>query len=62
VKPVHFTQYITGEKRHGFNIVEFVLVPNIDLVKLIVSSLGEVKLIEPDSLKKRIEDNFTYGI
>jgi len=62
VKPIHFTQYITGEKRHGLNIVELILVPNIDLVKLIVSSLGEVKLIEPESLKKTIEDNFTYGV
>lgn len=62
VKPIHFTQRITGKKSQGYNLVEFVLVPNIDLVKLIASSLGEVKLVEPKSLKKTIDSFFfTHG-
>lgn len=60
IKPIHFTQRITGKKSQGYNLVEFILVPNIDLVKLIVSSLGEVKLLGPAHLVERVKT--LYGI
>lgn len=61
-KPIHFTQEITGERKDGFNTVEFILVPNIDLIKLIVSSLGEIKLIKPQSLKDYIREHYSDAL
>ena len=61
-KPIHFTQKITGKKQNGYHLVEFLLVPNIDLVKLIASSFGEVKLIEPNGLKKIISDKYSASL
>lgn len=57
-RPVHFTQNITGNKNGSLNEVEFLLVPNIDFVKLITSELGELAIIKPLFLKKLIQTDF----
>ena len=57
-RPVHFTQNITGNKNGLLNEVEFLLVPNIDFVKLIISELGELAIIKPLFLKKLIQTDF----
>lgn len=57
-KPVHITQEITNKKVDGFTIVTFTLIPNIDLIKLIVSGLGDIKLIGPITLKKYIQKEY----
>ena len=44
------------------NEVEFLLVPNIDLVKLIASELGEINIIKPLYLKKLIQTDFLNNI
>jgi hypothetical protein len=54
-RPLHFTQKITGKKNGLLNEVQFLLVPNIDLVKLIASELGEINTIKPLYLKKLIQ-------
>ena len=57
-RPLHFTQNITGKKNGLLNEVQFLLVPNIDLVKLIASELGEINIIKPLYLKKLIQTDF----
>jgi len=57
-KPVHPTQRITNQKNEGYTIVSFVLVPNIDLIKFIVSGLGDIKLIRPVALKQYIGQKY----
>lgn len=52
--PVHYSQRISNEKENGFTKVYFKLIPNIDLIKFIISQLGEIKIIEPVNLKKFI--------
>lgn len=61
-KPIHFTQEITCKRHKGFITVEFILVPNIDLIKLIVSSLGEIKLTAPQSLKDYIGEQYSEAL
>lgn len=58
-KPIHATQHITNKKIGEFTIVELTLIPNISLIKLIVSELGAIQLIGPKKLKMYIKD--TYG-
>ena len=57
-KPIHATQNITNKKIGKYTIVEFTLIPNITLIKLIVSGLGDIKLIGPKKLKMRIKDKY----
>jgi len=57
-KPIHATQNITNKKIGKYTIVEFTLIPNITLIKLIVSGLGAIKLISPNSLKEFIEKKY----
>jgi hypothetical protein len=57
-KPIHTSQRITKEKIDGYTIVTFILIPNIDLIKLIVSGLGDVRLISPIALKKYIQKEY----
>jgi len=55
-KPIHFTQNILDRREGSFCFVEFELVPNIDLIKLIVSSLGEIEILGPLSFKEVYQD------
>lgn len=57
-KPVHNTQRITNDKKEGYTLVNFVLIPNIDLIKLIVSGLGDIKLMGPKTLKTFIQKEY----
>lgn len=57
-KPVHPSQRITTETINGYTVVTFVLIPNLDLIKLIVSGVGDVKLIEPKALKTFIQKEY----
>lgn len=57
-KPIHLTQKITNRKIDNYTVVEFVLIPNIDLFKLIVSELGDIKLIGPDKIKKYMQKEY----
>ncbi|MCF8274959.1 MAG: WYL domain-containing protein [Flavobacteriaceae bacterium] len=65
-KPVHQTQRITNEKIEtkiqnklkGYTMVYFTLIPNLDLIKLIVSGVGDIKLIEPKHLKAFIQKEY----
>ena len=57
-KPIHTTQNITNIKKGKYTIVEFTLIPNITLIKLIVSGLGDIKLIRPKNLKNHIIDKY----
>ncbi|AFU67897.1 WYL superfamily protein [Psychroflexus torquis ATCC 700755] len=61
-KPIHFTQDVTGSRENGFNTVKFILIPNLDLIKLIVSSLGEIKLTKPRTLKDYISSNYSDAL
>jgi predicted DNA-binding transcriptional regulator YafY len=61
-KPIHFTQDVTGSHENGFNTVKFILIPNLDLIKLIVSSLGEIKLTKPSTLKDYISSNYSDAL
>jgi predicted DNA-binding transcriptional regulator YafY len=58
-KPIHFSQEVVGKTKEGDYFVELYLIPNIDLVKLIISSLGEIKIIEPIELKKYIRKHYS---
>lgn len=54
-KPIHFTQDIIKTTKEGNSIVEFTLVPNVDLIRLIVSSLGDIKVMEPSTINDYIK-------
>lgn len=56
-KPVHHTQEILEMNTSGNYIVELYIVPNIELIKLIVSSLGEINVIEPQAITNYIKEN-----
>ena len=58
-KPIHASQHITQKTIGKYTIVEFTLIPNISLIKLIVSGLGDVKLIRPKKLNKHIKDEYS---
>jgi len=65
-KPVHPTQQITNEKIQAkiqnklkeYTMVTLTLIPNLDLIKLIVSGVGDIKLIEPKALKVFIQKEY----
>lgn len=67
-KPVHPSQVITNNRKKmekfttgeqlGYTLVNYYLVPNLDLIKFIVSGLGDVVLEEPESLKVYLDKNF----
>lgn len=57
-KPLHHTQYITNKRIDNYTIVEYILIPNIDLFKLIVSELGDIKLIGSEKVKKYMEKEY----
>ena len=57
-KPIHISQLITDRKIGGYTIVEFTLIPNITLIKLIVSGLGDIQLIGPKKLRKHVKDEY----
>lgn len=61
-KPVHKSQYITEIKKNGFTQVHLKLIPNIDLVKLIYSQVGDVRLIGPKHLKEYIKSEYKNKI
>lgn len=56
--PIHLTQRITNEKIGEYTVVEFRLIPNIGLMKLIVSGMGDIKLIGPKNLKTYMQNNY----
>ena len=58
-KPVHFSQEITEQTKDGSYIIELYVVPNIDLLKLIVSSLGEIEVLEPTTIQDYIRSNYS---
>ncbi|SEL04326.1 hypothetical protein SAMN04488008_102675 [Maribacter orientalis] len=68
-KKLHYSQTITSEtkelvnfatkKKMTYTMVTFVLVPNYDLIKTIVSQLGDIILSEPPALRKYIEEKFS---
>tara|TARA_R110002051_G_scaffold167383_1_gene238069 strand:+ start:8391 stop:9344 length:954 start_codon:yes stop_codon:yes gene_type:complete len=67
-KRLHYSQTITSEnkelvnfatkKKMTYTMVTFVLVPNYDLIKVIVSGLGDIILDQPESLKDYIKKKF----
>lgn len=67
-KKLHYSQTITSEtkelvnfatkKKMIYTMVTFVLVPNYDLIKVIVSGLGDIILDQPESLKDYIKKKF----
>jgi hypothetical protein len=57
-KPLHHTQKITGIRIDGFTVVEYILIPNIDLFKLIISELGDIKLIGSEKVKKYMKKEY----
>lgn len=61
-KPLHATQIITSEKRNGFTIVKLFVIPNIDLIKIIISGLGEIHLFGPQSVKDYINEEYKKKI
>lgn len=69
-KPIHISQKITDRKikeltadgYQEFTIVEFYLIPNISLLKMIVSGLGEIKPIGPKKLKEYIKTQYFYRL
>lgn len=68
-KKLHYSQNITSEtkelvnfatkKKMNYTMVTFVLVPNYDLIKMVVSQLGDIILSEPPGLRKYIEEKFS---
>ncbi|MET6989172.1 helix-turn-helix transcriptional regulator [Sediminicola arcticus] len=68
-KKLHYSQTITGEtkelinfntkKKITYTMVTYVLVPNYDLIKTIVSQLGEIILVEPLALRNYIKEKFS---
>lgn len=67
-KKLHYSQIITNETREFVNfarkeemtytMVTYILVPNYDLIKVIVAGLGDIILDHPASLKKYITEKF----
>lgn len=57
-KPIHQTQKITNRRIGNYTIVEYILIPNIDFFKLIVSELGDIKLIGSDKVKKHMKKEY----
>ena len=57
-KPLHHTQKITSSTIDGFTVVEYILIPNIDLFKLIISELGDIKLIGSEKVKKYMKKEY----
>ncbi|NER10022.1 Predicted DNA-binding transcriptional regulator YafY, contains an HTH and WYL domains [Muriicola jejuensis] len=67
-KKLHFTQNITNEtkvllnfaekKEMTYTLVTYLLVPNYDLIKVIVAGLGDIILEQPESLKVYISNKF----
>jgi hypothetical protein len=67
-KKLHYTQSITNEtmelvhfaekEKMTYTMVTYLLVPNYDLIKVIVAGLGDIILDHPLSLKKYITDKF----
>ncbi len=67
-KPLHYSQAITHEakdlvnfatkKTMTYTLVTYVLVPNYDLIKVIVSGLGDIILEHPLSLKEYIRKKY----
>lgn len=56
--PIHHSQKILEENLDGSYKVSLMLIPNIDLVKLIISSLGEIELLSPLSLTPKLQEYF----
>ena len=67
-KKLHYSQTITSEtkelvnfatkKKMTYTMVTYMIVPNYDLIKVIVSGLGDIILDNPDSLKIYIKNKF----
>jgi len=67
-KKLHFSQTITNETKElvnfarkekmNYTMVTYVLVPNYDLIKIIVGGLGDIVLDHPASLKDYIAKKF----
>jgi predicted DNA-binding transcriptional regulator YafY len=55
--PVHYTQRIS-KKDNDWSIVTYNLIPNLDLIKFILSQVGDIKVIEPVNLKKFIRKQY----
>lgn len=47
-----------AEKERNYTLVKFYLVPNYDLIKFIVSQLGDIIIEEPKHLKSFIRTHF----
>ena len=67
-KKLHYSQKITNETKELVNfarrekmtytLVTYVLVPNYDLIKVILAGLGDILLDQPNSLKIYIKNKF----
>lgn len=55
--PVHYTQKIS-KKDLDWSTVTYHLIPNLDLIKFILSQVGDIKIIEPINLKKFIRKQY----
>jgi predicted DNA-binding transcriptional regulator YafY len=55
--PVHYTQRIS-KKDDDWSIITYNLIPNLDLIKFILSQVGDIKVIEPVNLKKFIRKQY----
>lgn len=57
-KPLHHTQKITENRIENYTLVEYILIPNIDLFKLIISELGDIKLVGSEKVKKYMKKEY----
>ena len=59
-KPLHHTQKITENRIENYTLVEYVLIPNIDLFKLIISELGDIRLVGSEKVRKYMKKEYAH--
>lgn len=60
-KPIHGSQKVR-ERKNETTIVELELIPNYELKSVLLSYLGDIKVIEPLSLKEELKKKLEKGI
>jgi predicted DNA-binding transcriptional regulator YafY len=56
--PIHYSQHCSNELKNGFTKVYFKLIPNLELIKFILTQQGDIKIIEPINLKTFIREHY----
>ena len=54
-KPIHHSQKVISDDENGLNI-ELTLIPNRELVAQILSFGDDVKVLEPEELRKEVSE------